>query len=145
MRERYAALPLDQIEADPLQPRHELESVDDPTMTEARTLQGLAQSIREFGMLQPIRVRRVDDAAGERDVARLDGDRWRGEHRQIVETLGFACGQAESVAALGVRRGRPEQAGTEADRQGQVGGLESERLSGVGRGSVITESHGAVG
>ena len=66
MRERYAALPLDQIEADPLQPRHELESVDDPTMTEARTLRGLAQSIAEFGMLQPIRVRRVSDDDGER-------------------------------------------------------------------------------
>lgn len=66
MRERYAALPLNQIEADPMQPRHELESVDDPTMTEARTLRGLAQSIAEFGILQPIRVRRVDDAAGER-------------------------------------------------------------------------------
>ena len=66
MRERYAALPLDQIEADPLQPRHELESVDDPTMTEARTLRGLAQSIAEFGILQPIRVRRVSDDDGER-------------------------------------------------------------------------------
>lgn len=66
MRERYAALPLDQIEADPMQPRHELESVDDPTMTEARTLRGLAQSIAEFGILQPIRVRRVSDDDGER-------------------------------------------------------------------------------
>ena len=66
MRERYAALPLDQIEADPLQPRHELESVDDPTMTEARTLRGLAQSIAEFGILQPIRVRRVSNDDGER-------------------------------------------------------------------------------
>jgi ParB/RepB/Spo0J family partition protein len=66
MSERYASLPLAQIEPDPLQPRHELESVDDPALTEARTLQGLAQSIREFGILQPIRVRSVSDAEGER-------------------------------------------------------------------------------
>lgn len=66
MSERYASLPLSQIEPDPLQPRHELESVDDPALTEARTLQGLAQSIREFGILQPIRVRSVSDPQGER-------------------------------------------------------------------------------
>jgi ParB family chromosome partitioning protein len=66
MSERYASLPLSQIEPDPLQPRHELESVDDPALTEARTLQGLAQSIREFGILQPIRVRRLSDAESER-------------------------------------------------------------------------------
>lgn len=65
MSERYASLPLAQIEPDPQQPRHEMESVDDPALTEARTLHGLAASIREFGILQPIRVRRVTDEQGE--------------------------------------------------------------------------------
>lgn len=66
MDDRYAMLPIEQIEPDPLQPRHELESADDPTLTEARTLQGLAHSIAEVGILQPIRVRRIVDAVGER-------------------------------------------------------------------------------
>jgi len=61
MNERYVTLPLAQIEPDPNQPRHELESPDDPGLTEARTLQGLANSIREFGLLQPIRVRRLTE------------------------------------------------------------------------------------
>lgn len=83
MPERYATLPLTQIEPDPLQPRVEMESVNDSTVTEARTLQGLAQSIREFGVLQPIRVRRLPDTpearycivSGQRrfEAARLAG------------------------------------------------------------------------
>lgn len=58
MAEQFLNLPLHQLRPDPLQPRRELES-EDSSVTEANTLQGLADSIREVGVLQPIRVREV--------------------------------------------------------------------------------------
>ena len=51
-------IPLSQIEPDPNQPRRELESPDE--VNEARTLAGLAESIMQYGILQPIRVRALD-------------------------------------------------------------------------------------
>lgn len=50
-------VPIRQIEVDPDQPRREMESPDE--LNEARTLAGLAASIRQYGILQPIRVRQI--------------------------------------------------------------------------------------
>lgn len=47
-------LPIDTLYPDEAQPRRELEGTD--TTSEFRTLDGLAQSIRERGILQPLRV-----------------------------------------------------------------------------------------
>lgn len=62
-------LPLTQIEPDPHQPRREMEAPDE--MNEARTLAGLADSIRQYGLLQPIRVR----AIGEQRYRIISGER----------------------------------------------------------------------
>ena len=51
-------LPIEQIEVDHEQPRRELEAPDE--VNEARTLAGLAESIKQYGILQPIRVCLVD-------------------------------------------------------------------------------------
>ncbi|MEI6414808.1 MAG: ParB/RepB/Spo0J family partition protein [Pseudomonadota bacterium] len=51
-------LPISQIEPDPNQPRREMEAPDE--MNEARTLAGLSESIRQYGILQPLRVRALD-------------------------------------------------------------------------------------
>ena len=56
MTDKFLTLPLAFLSPDPHQPRRELEN-DNATVTEAHTLQGLANSIAEVGMLQPIRVR----------------------------------------------------------------------------------------
>jgi ParB family chromosome partitioning protein len=63
MSDQFLTLPLASLSPDPHQPRRELEN-DSAGVTEAHTLQGLANSIREVGILQPIRVRAVvqDDA-----------------------------------------------------------------------------------
>lgn len=58
MIEHFKRLPLKALRPDPNQPRRELES-EDTSVTEANTLQGLAASIQEVGMLQPIRVREI--------------------------------------------------------------------------------------
>lgn len=58
MSESFKHLPISALVPDPDQPRIELESEND-SATGANTLQGLASSIREVGMLQPIRVRPV--------------------------------------------------------------------------------------
>jgi ParB family chromosome partitioning protein len=50
-------VPITQIEVDPNQPRREMEAPDE--VNEARTLEGLASSIRQYGILQPIRVRQL--------------------------------------------------------------------------------------
>lgn len=62
-------LPLTHIETDPHQPRREMEAPDE--MNEARTLAGLADSIRQYGLLQPIRVR----AIGEQRYRIISGER----------------------------------------------------------------------
>lgn len=49
---------IDLIEPDPDQPRRELEAPD--TLTEARTLAGLSESIKQYGILQPLRVYALD-------------------------------------------------------------------------------------
>ena len=59
MTEHFKHLPISTLVPDPDQPRIELESEND-SATGANTLQGMAASIREVGMLQPIRVRQVD-------------------------------------------------------------------------------------
>lgn len=56
MPEQFSLLALDSLQPDPHQPRREMES-ENHSVTEAHTLQGLANSIREVGILQPIRVR----------------------------------------------------------------------------------------
>lgn len=56
MSEQFSLLSLDSLQPDPHQPRREMES-ENHSVTEAHTLQGLANSIREVGILQPIRVR----------------------------------------------------------------------------------------
>lgn len=58
MSESFKHLPISALVPDPNQPRIELES-ENYSATGANTLQGLASSIREVGMLQPIRVRPV--------------------------------------------------------------------------------------
>lgn len=63
MAEQFMTLPVSSLIPDPQQPRRELES-DNTTVTEAHTLQGLADSIREVGILQPIRVRALGVAEG---------------------------------------------------------------------------------
>lgn len=60
MTEHFKHLPISALIPDPDQPRIELESEND-SATGANTLQGLATSIREVGILQPIRVRQVGD------------------------------------------------------------------------------------
>ena len=51
-------LPIEQLEVDPEQPRRELEAPDE--VNEARTLAGLAESIKQYGILQPLRVCALD-------------------------------------------------------------------------------------
>ena len=58
MADQFLTLPLASLSPDPHQPRRELEN-DSDSVTEAHTLQGLANSIAEVGILQPIRVRAV--------------------------------------------------------------------------------------
>lgn len=74
MAEQFMTLPLALLTPDPQQPRRELES-DNTTVTEAHTLQGLADSIREVGILQPIRVRALPAAEGV-DVAQQGAPRY---------------------------------------------------------------------
>lgn len=64
MSEHYQRLPLHCLAADPDQPRIELERADE-ALTEAHTLWGLAQSIREVGILQPIRVQPIPEQPGQ--------------------------------------------------------------------------------
>lgn len=73
MGDTFLNLPLASLSPDPQQPRRELEN-DSATVTAAHTLQGLANSIREVGILQPIRVR----------VLRAVDDEGDAVHYQIV-------------------------------------------------------------
>jgi len=70
---RPTEIDLDRLRENPLQPRHQMD---------ARRLEGLAQSIRESGLIEPVVVRKADDGfyeiiAGARRVAasRLAGRR----------------------------------------------------------------------
>lgn len=78
MNSELHALSINAIDPDPEQPRYELESPDE--VYEARTLEGLAASIRQYGVLQPIRVtalpnQRYRIVSGERryQAAKLAG------------------------------------------------------------------------
>ena len=74
MSDQFLTLPLALLSPDPSQPRRELEN-DSAGVTEAHTLQGLANSIREVGILQPIRVRAVDIEDGETRYTIVSGQR----------------------------------------------------------------------
>ena len=74
MSDQFLTLPLALLSPDPNQPRRELEN-DSAGVTEAHTLQGLANSIREVGILQPIRVRAVDIEDGETRYTIVSGQR----------------------------------------------------------------------
>lgn len=74
MADQFLSLPLTSLSPDPHQPRRELEN-DSDTVTEAHTLQGLANSIAEVGILQPIRVRAVGDAGGAPHYQIVSGQR----------------------------------------------------------------------
>ena len=74
MSDQFLTLPLAFLSPDPNQPRRELEN-DSAGVTEAHTLQGLANSIREVGILQPIRVRAVDTEDGETRYTIVSGQR----------------------------------------------------------------------
>lgn len=74
MADLFQPLPLTSLSPDPQQPRRELEN-DSSTVTEAHTLQGLANSIAEVGILQPIRVRAVADVSGAPHYQIVSGQR----------------------------------------------------------------------
>ena len=87
MADQLLYLPLAALAPDLNQPRRELEN-DSASITEAHTLQGLANSILEVGILQPIRVRAVVDASGAPSYTIVSGQR-RFEAAKMVglETL----------------------------------------------------------
>lgn len=89
MSEQYIALPLNALTPDPQQPRQELES-ENATITEAATLQGLANSIREVGILQPIRVYAEATASGSARYKIVSGQR-RYEAAKIVGLSTVPC------------------------------------------------------
>lgn len=74
MVDQLLSLPLTALSPDPQQPRREMES-DNDTVTEAHTLQGLANSIAAVGILQPIRVRVLDAVDGAPHYQIVSGQR----------------------------------------------------------------------
>lgn len=74
MADQFVSLPLTALSPDPQQPRRELEN-DSDTVTEAHTLQGLANSIAEVGILQPIRVRAMGESGGAPHYQIVSGQR----------------------------------------------------------------------
>ena len=94
MNETYIQIPRQQLQIDPDQPRQELEGL--PTDTEFRTLQGLADSIRQVGILQPLRVRRL--APGSYQI--LSGHR-RFEAAKLAEKELLPCIVVESTGEPG--------------------------------------------
>ena len=74
MVDQLFSLPLAALSPDPQQPRREMES-DNDTVTEAHTLQGLANSIAAVGILQPIRVRVMDAVDGVPHYQIVSGQR----------------------------------------------------------------------
>ena len=94
MNETYIQIPRQQLQIDPDQPRQELEGL--PTDPEFRTLQGLADSIRQVGILQPLRVRRL--APGSYQI--LSGHR-RFEAAKLAEKELLPCIVVESTGEPG--------------------------------------------
>jgi ParB family chromosome partitioning protein len=89
MSDQFLTLPLDSLSPDPHQPRRELEN-DSAGVTEAHTLQGLANSIREVGILQPIRVRAVDAEDGAIRYTIVSGQR-RFEAAKMLGLTSVPC------------------------------------------------------
>jgi ParB/RepB/Spo0J family partition protein len=89
MSDQFLTLPLASLSPDPHQPRRELEN-DSAGVTEAHTLQGLANSIREVGILQPIRVRAVDAENGETRYTIVSGQR-RFEAAKMLGLMSVPC------------------------------------------------------
>ena len=89
MSDQFLTLPLAFLSPDPNQPRRELEN-DSAGVTEAHTLQGLANSIREVGILQPIRVRAVDAEDGETRYTIVSGQR-RYEAAKMLRLTSVPC------------------------------------------------------
>ena len=89
MSDQFLTLPLALLSPDPHQPRRELEN-DSAGVTEAHTLQGLANSIREVGILQPIRVRAVDIEDGETRYTIVSGQR-RYEAAKMLGLTSVPC------------------------------------------------------
>jgi ParB family transcriptional regulator, chromosome partitioning protein len=84
----YRQLPVSSIEPNPQQPR---------TTFDEETLSGLAASVRELGVLQPVLVRQADDGsfqliAGER--------RWRAAKRAGLQTIPAIVRTADDTAVL---------------------------------------------
>ena len=89
MSDQFLTLPLIALSPDPHQPRRELEN-DSASVTEAHTLQGLANSIGEVGILQPIRVRAVDAVEGETRYTIVSGQR-RFEAAKMLGLTSVPC------------------------------------------------------
>ena len=89
MSDQFLTLPLALLSPDPNQPRRELEN-DSAGVTEAHTLQGLANSIREVGILQPIRVRAVGAEDGETRYTIVSGQR-RYEAAKMLRLTSVPC------------------------------------------------------
>ncbi len=100
MADQFLSLRLASLSPDPNQPRRELEN-DSAGVTEAHTLQGLANSILEVGILQPIRVRAVvqDDAdtganegsAGEENRYTIVSGQRRYEAAKMLGLMSVPC------------------------------------------------------
>jgi len=89
MSDQFLTLPLASLSPDPHQPRRELEN-DSAGVTEAHTLQGLANSIREVGILQPLRVRADDSVNGEARYTIVSGQR-RFEAAKMLGLTSVPC------------------------------------------------------
>ena len=115
-------LPLALLSPDPHQPRRELES-DSPSVTEAATLQGLANSIRAVGILQPIRVHALASLDGASRYTIVSGQR----RYEAAKMLGL-----DTVPCLVVARAQ-ESLGSVHTAQAVVNGA-------LSRCSVLPES-----
>lgn len=83
----YREIPIDSVRPNPLQPRR---------VFDEESLEGLIESVKELGVLQPILVRAVDDGyeliAGER--------RWRAAKRAALPTVPAVVRRADDEASL---------------------------------------------
>jgi ParB/RepB/Spo0J family partition protein len=94
--DQLLSLPLTALSPDPQQPRREMES-DNDTVTEAHTLQGLANSIAAVGILQPIRVRVLNVVDGAPHYQIVSGQR-RFEAARMAGLTHVPCLLVEDVS-----------------------------------------------
>jgi ParB/RepB/Spo0J family partition protein len=87
--DQLLSLPLTALSPDPQQPRREMEN-DSNTVTEAHTLQGLANSIAVVGILQPIRVRMMNALDGVPHYQIVSGQR-RFEAARMAGLMHVPC------------------------------------------------------